>query len=63
MDDEDQMAAEAHQYELECRRWCEDQLITRLRKETSGFRDECNSFSATFRQADRALRKSNASCK
>lgn len=57
--DDDATDAAWFELELEARRQREDKLIARLRKETSGFRDECEEFSATFRQADMALRKVN----
>lgn len=55
MDDDTQDAALAHQQELEARH-CKEEFA-RLRKETSGFRKECDEFSATFNQADMAIRK------
>jgi hypothetical protein len=55
--DEDTTDAAWFQLEQEAQRQRENQLIARLRRETSGFRDECDEFSATFKQADMALRK------
>lgn len=61
MDPDTEDAARAHQQELEMRE--QDELIARIRKETSGFRKECDEFSATFNQAVMAIGKSNASRK
>jgi hypothetical protein len=54
--DEDTTDAAYHQLELEARER-EDRLIARLRKECSGFRSECDEFSAEFNRAVKAIRQ------
>jgi hypothetical protein len=52
--DPDTEDAALAQMELEARRWNEDQLLKRLRKDCSGFREECDEFSAEFQSAVKA---------
>jgi hypothetical protein len=60
MDEDDSMAAEAHQQELEAQRWDEESAIARsrrltreLRKETAQFERECEAHNKRFSELTR----------
>lgn len=53
--DEDTTDAQWHQQELDEQRRREDELIEKLRKDTAGFRGECDEFTAEFQNWNRNL--------
>lgn len=58
MTDDDTESAAWFQKELDERKRREDELIERLRKDTSGFRKECDDFTAEFSSKRSILNRS-----